>query len=95
MKDEKGIYYYPELQEKNLRMYVRKNGNDIEFRMWDSKNPEVWKNHIWLDMASLKKAADIYSSHPNYKGRSPLHLYDLQIAQQLVSEEETMSGEDS
>ncbi len=95
MKDERGIYYYPELQNKKQRMYVRQNGSDIEFRMWDSEDSNVWENHIWLDMASLKKAADIYSSHPNYKGRSPLHLYDLQLAQQLIIEEETMSEENS
>lgn len=88
MKDKRGIYYYPVLQNKKRRMYVRRADSNIEFRMWDSEEPDVWEDHDWLDMATIKKAAEIYSSHPGYKGRSPLHLYDVEIARRLIKDEE-------
>ena len=95
MKDERGIYYYPVLQNKKRRMYVRRAGSNIEFRMWDSDDPSVWEDHHWLSIEVIKKAAEIYTSHPSYTGRSPLHLYDLEIAQQLVKDEEVVSQKDS
>lgn len=95
MKDERGIYYYPVLQNKKRRMYVRRNGDDIEFRMWDSDDPTVWEDHHWLSIAVIKKAAEIYTSHPTYTGRSPLHLYDMDIAKQLLKDEVPTSEEDS
>ena len=95
MKDERGIYYHPVLQNKKRRMYVRRAGSNIEFRMWDSDDPSVWEDHHWLSIEVIKKAAEIYTSHPSYTGRSPLHLYDLEIAQQLVKDEEIVSQEDS
>ena len=95
MKDERGIYYYPVLQNKKRRMYVRQIGGDIEFRMWDSDDPSVWEDHHWLSIEVIKKAAEIYTSHPNYTGSSPLHLYDMDIARQLLNDETPSSEEDS
>ena len=95
MKDERGIYYYPVLQNKKRRMYVRRAGRNIEFRMWDSNDPSVWEDHHWLSIEVIKKAAEIYTSHPSYTGKSPLHLYDMEIAKQLIKDEEIVSQEDS
>jgi hypothetical protein len=59
--------------------------------MWDRDDPSVWEDHYWLSLEVIKKAAAIYTSHPGYTGRSPLHLYDIEIAQQLLKNEETVS----
>ncbi|MFV9691086.1 MAG: hypothetical protein ACNY01_09000 [Desulfobacteria bacterium] len=88
MKDERGLYYYPALPQKNERMYVRRGATGIEFRLWNSENPKVWDNHLWPDMATIKKAAAMYITNPDYKGRNPLPLYDVGIAERLIKDEQ-------
>jgi len=84
MKDERGLYYYPSLQSKNTRMYVRKNGAVIEFRLWSAEDPQVWDRHEWIPRDVAEKAMQHYAT----KGRNPLALYDLDIAQRLIADEE-------
>jgi len=36
MKDDKGFYYYPFPENKQVRMYVREVADDICFRMWNA-----------------------------------------------------------
>ena len=43
MKDERGLYYFPNAADRRARMYVRR-GEDggVQFRLWQSDHPEVW-----------------------------------------------------
>jgi hypothetical protein len=84
MKDDRGLYYYPSLQSKNTRMYVRKNGTTIEFRLWSSEDPRVWDRHEWIPRDVAEKAMQHYAT----KGRNPLALYDLDIASRLIADDE-------
>jgi hypothetical protein len=45
MKDKRGLYYYPFPQNKRVRMYVRKQADIIEFRLWNQDDPKLWKEH--------------------------------------------------
>lgn len=84
MKDDRGLYYYPSMQSKNTRMYVRENNGQIEFRLWSSEQPEAWDKHQWLPMDVIKEAAKLYKE----KGtdRNPLALYDLDVATRLIKD---------
>ena len=84
MKDERGLYYYPSLQNKNTRMYVRKVGDAIEFRLWSAEDRQVWERHEWIPREVAEKAMQHYAT----KGRNPLALYDLDIARRLLADEE-------
>ena len=46
MKDERGLYYFPNAADHRARMYVRR-GEDggVQFRLWQSDHPEVWDRH--------------------------------------------------
>ncbi len=83
MKDSRGLYYYPVLQNKNLRMYVRLSEDDIEFRLWDSEDPSLWDEHGWLPWTAINQAAEVYETE-NRKGKPPLQLYDIELAIRLL-----------
>lgn len=86
MKDEHGLYYLPTMQDRNVRMYVRRAGTDVEFRLFNAEYPEVWERHRWMPYGAVKKAAEMYRS---LKGgdRNPMALYDLDVAQRLLEED--------
>ena len=48
MKDDRGLYYYPNPLQKKFRMYVKEMHGEICFRMWNSEDPELWKTHGWV-----------------------------------------------
>lgn len=83
MRDDRGIYYYPNPALKQVRMYVRKQDDRIEFRMWDQDHPHVWDKHEWLTLDVIKKAASMVST----KNSDPASLYDLQVAKALLKSE--------
>ncbi len=83
MKDSRGLYYYPVLQNKNLRMYVRLSEDDIEFRLWDNEDPSLWDEHGWLPWTAINQAAEVYEKE-NRKGKPPLQLYDIELAIRLL-----------
>lgn len=58
MKDERGLYYFPNAADRRARMYVRR-GEDggVQFRLWQSDHPEVWDRHQWLDLQVIEDAA--------------------------------------
>ncbi len=85
MQDELGLYYYPVPQNKKVRMYVRKTGDEIEFRMWDSSEPAIWEEHDWVCWSVIQKAADLYRKEKR-SGTPPVHLYDLGIAKKLIAD---------
>ena len=86
MKDNLGIYYYPILQNKNLRMYVRLGQDDIEFRLWDSNDQNLWEEHGWVPWTAIQQAAELYEKEKRH-GTPPTHLYDIEIAIRLLKDE--------
>lgn len=94
MKDDKGLYYYPVLQNRKLRMYVRLNEDEIEFRLWDQADKSLWDEHGWIPWTAIKQAADLYKKEGR-KGAPPTHLYDLNVAKGLLREESARKGNDA
>lgn len=84
MKDERGHYYNPSLQHPEVRMYVRDNEGQIEFRLYNPSEPIIWEKHQWVPFDAIQKAADMYKERGT--GRNPLALYDLDIAKKLLSD---------
>jgi hypothetical protein len=85
MKDERGLYYYPTIQTRTTRMYVREEGGTILFRLWSDNNPEIWDKHGWIPRQAVEQAADRYKQRD--QKRNPLGLYDLAIAKRLVEDD--------
>ena len=85
MKDERGLYYYPNPLNKNFRMYVRESGGEICFRMWNSEEPALWQEHEWVPYGAIKKAAEIYQGDTV----DPRQAYDIELARALLKEEKT------
>ncbi|OEU69488.1 MAG: hypothetical protein BA863_14335 [Desulfovibrio sp. S3730MH75] len=84
MQDERGLYYYPSLQTRDTKMYVRENNGGIEFRLWSNENPVIWEKHEWLLYDVILEAAEEYKERGS--DRNPLALYDLNVAKQLIKE---------
>ena len=83
MKDKRGLYYYPFLQNKHIRMYVREKDGVIWFRLWNADEPRLWDEHGWVPAEAVKRAASIYQG----KKFDPGQAYDLQMALALIEEE--------
>jgi hypothetical protein len=82
MKDDRGLYYHPNPQNKRVRMYVRKFGDDIEFRLWNQDVPELWEEHGWIAYEAIQQAARMYEG----KSLDPQRIYDLNVARALIKE---------
>ena len=82
MKDDRGLYYHPYPQNKRVRMYVRKFGDDIEFRLWNQDAPELWEEHGWVPYEAIKQAALMYKG----KSMDPQRVYDFNVASALIKE---------
>lgn len=85
MKDELGLYYYPSPHHTEARMYVRRFGGRIEFRMWHKDDPSVWEKHNWLPYAVIEQAAAMFKA--SGKASDPTTLYDLPVAERLLADE--------
>ena len=85
MKDERGIYYFAQPGNTNVRVYVRENNGEIEFRLWESNNPQVWEKHDWIPLEVIKQAASLYKKERNPEA-DPLKLYDVNVARALLKE---------
>ena len=83
MKDKRGLYYYPFLQNKHIHMYVREKDGVIWFRLWNADEPRLWDEHGWVPAEAVKRAANIYQG----KKFDPGQAYDLQMALALIEEE--------
>jgi hypothetical protein len=80
MKDERGVYYYPNLQNKKVRVYVRKSKGEIFFRLLNSDDPGLWEEHGWLPYEAIKQAAALKKN----KGFDSKLVYDLNMAKVLL-----------
>ncbi|MDL2267249.1 hypothetical protein LJC46_04590 [Desulfovibrio sp. OttesenSCG-928-G15] len=85
MKDDKGLYYYPDPADTTTRVYVRQGAGSIEFRLFRTEYPEVWEQHDWLPYEVLVRAAAMYKEKGT--GADPLAFYDLNVATALLKEE--------
>jgi hypothetical protein len=82
MKDENGLYYHPNPQNKRVRMYVRQGEDDIEFRLWNQDDPMLWSEHGWVPLAAIVQAQAIYQG----KKLDPGQAYDRRLAEALLAE---------
>lgn len=82
MKDKRGCYYYPFPQNRKIRMYVRKNGSEICFRLWNPDDSKLWEEHDWVPYEAIKQATGIYRGG-NF---DPNKAYDIDIARTLIKE---------
>ena len=85
MQDKDGIFYYPNPQNKRIRMYVRELNGSIEFRLSNADHPEVWERHGWLDMDIVKRGAKMFQNERDPKS-DPTKLYDVEMARYLLKE---------
>ncbi len=83
MKDERGIYYYPNLQNKKVRMYVRRTKGEISFRLLNSDDPGLWEEHGWLPYEAIKQATALNKN----KDFDSKQVYDINMAKVLLDEE--------
>ena len=83
MKDQKGIYYFPDPNDRDTRVYVRQGVDGPEFRLWRNNLPEVWEKHGWLPHQVIEAAAAMYRQGGKDKS-NPLLLYDLDVARALL-----------
>ena len=84
MKDDRGLYYHPNPQNKRVRMYVREFGDEIEFRLWNQDVPELWDEHGWVPYEAILQATNMYKG----KAFDPQRIYDLNVARALIKEAE-------
>lgn len=83
MKDDLGLYYHPFPQNKRVRMYVRKSTNEIQFRLWNQDDSELWTKHGWVPHDAILQASHMY----NRKEFDPNQAYDIRIAEALIEED--------
>ena len=83
MKDDQGLYYHPFPSNRRVRMYVRRVGNSICFRLWNQDDPALWEDHGWLPHEAIRQAMAMYSG----KGMDPRRAYDLSAAMALLDED--------
>ncbi len=81
MQDKIGSYYYPFPENKSVRMYVRKKGNDIEFRMKNDDDPKMWTEHKWITYDAVLQAKALYGSRNKF---DPDRAYDIAAAKELL-----------
>jgi hypothetical protein len=83
MKDDRGLYYYPFPANKRVRMYIRSNHDEIEFRMWNQDDPQMWEAHGWVPYDAIVQAQAMYQGG----GFDPKKAYDVSLAEALLREE--------
>jgi hypothetical protein len=86
MKDERGLYYHPYPQNPQTRMYVCQRPDDIYFRLWNAKEPALWKEHDWVPYGAIRKATAMYKKTSTF---DPSQAYDINVARALLEEDAT------
>ncbi len=85
MEDDLGLYYYPVLENKNIRVYVRRGFDDIEFRLWNADDKNLWNDHGWVEWNAIQQAARLYREEKR-EGKPPVEFYDIEIAKRLLKD---------
>lgn len=85
MKDQNGLYYYPNPSDTSTRVYVRNGASGPEFRLWRQGMPLVWEKHEWLPYGVIEAAAKMYKSSD--AAADPMQLYDKAVAEALINED--------
>ena len=80
MKDDRGRYYFPFPQNKRVRMYVRKVDTEIEFRLWNQDDLQLWESHGWVPYDAVIQASSMYAG----KAFNPSQTYDLTLAKETL-----------
>ena len=80
MKDDRGLYYHPQPQNKRVRMYVRRFGSEIQFRLWNQDIPDLWEEHGWVPFEAVQQAAKMFAG----KAFNPGQVYDIHVAEALL-----------
>jgi hypothetical protein len=81
MEDPRGRYYYPFPQNKHVRMYVRKAGSELEFRLWNQDDPQMWESHGWVPYSAIEQAQAMYQGG----SFDPRIAYDPVLARESLS----------
>lgn len=84
MQDEKGLFYYPNPQNKRVRMYVMEEDGEIFFRLWNQDDPDLFDDHGWVPWGAIKKAMGLFAG----KGFDPAKAYDLGVARMILKDAE-------
>lgn len=85
MKDRIGLYYYPFPENRRVRMYVRKKGDAIEFRMKNEDDPGMWNDHGWVSYDAIQQAQVLYDRRGGF---DPGRAYDIRVAAVLIRDGE-------
>ena len=85
MKDNRGHFYYPFVQNKRVRMYVRSGSEEIEFRLYNQEDPVLWESHGWVPHSAIVQAQELF--HKEKKGSfEPRQAYDLSLAKEVLDD---------
>ncbi len=83
MKDDRGLYYFPNPNNKQVRVYVKKIDGNICFRLWKQDDPCLWDDHGWAPYEAIKEASQLYEG----RNFDPGMTYDIVLARYLITEE--------
>lgn len=82
MKDDRGLFYYPFPQNKRVRMYVRREQDNVCFRLWNADDPGLWIDHGWTPYEAIRQASAMYRK----SGFDPDQAYDIKLARTLLDD---------
>jgi hypothetical protein len=82
MKDERGLYYYPNPANRRVRMYVKQEAGAICFRLWNADDAQLWEQHGWLSYEAIQQAVAMYTG----KNFDPRRAYDIELAKALIAQ---------
>lgn len=84
MKDQRGLYYYPFIQNKKVRMYVSEAQGSIRFRLWSSEDSKLWEEHGWVPYEAIRQAGFLFDAKKS--NFDPGQAYNIEIAKLLLKE---------
>lgn len=81
MKDDRGIFYYPFPQNRQVRMYVREAEGTLWFRLWNETDPALWDDHGWLSWEAVQQAMALRTP----KEFDAKRAYDPEVARAVLA----------
>ena len=64
-------------------MYVKRQGNEVCFRLWNQDDPKMWEAHGWVPHEAIRQASNMYEG----KKFNPNDAYDIRLARALLDKE--------